>query len=290
MTKRKIKIGALISGGGTNLQAIIDACENGQIDGEMVFVGSDVPDVKGLERAKKHGIPTFVVNYSQTIAWHKAGKIDNDIPADFNLREMFGKQGFFDLKKVDETVVRKFFESRAIAEAELLKEIGKYDCDLLVLAGFMRNLTPYFIDRFNLDPEKPRIMNIHPALLPAFPGVDGYGDTFAYGCKIGGCTVHFIDYGEDSGPIIGQRAYPIHPSDLLTDIKERGLKLEWELYPECIQLFAENRLIVTTNKQGRKIVLIGEIHNFPASYPVTGVGGRNRDIVVENTNEESKGG
>jgi len=85
-------------------------------------------------------------------------------------------------------------------------------------------------------------MNIHPALLPAFPGVDGYGDTFRYGCKIGGCTVHFIDYGEDSGPIIGQKTFDIKDSDSLDDIKKKGLEKEWELYPECIQLFAQNRI------------------------------------------------
>jgi phosphoribosylglycinamide formyltransferase-1 len=85
-------------------------------------------------------------------------------------------------------------------------------------------------------------MNIHPALLPAFPGVDGYGDTFRYGCKVGGCTVHFIDYGEDTGPIIGQRAFPITPEDTIDSIRKRGLQLEWELYAECIRLFAERRL------------------------------------------------
>lgn len=110
--------------------------------------------------------------------------------------------------------------------------------DLLVLAGFMRVLTPYFIDRIN-DTGKYRIMNIHPALLPAFPGTDGYGDTFRYGCKVGGCTVHFIDYGEDTGPIIGQKAFDIADDDTLDDIKKKGLQKEWELYPQCIQKFAQ---------------------------------------------------
>ena len=86
-------------------------------------------------------------------------------------------------------------------------------------------------------------MNIHPALLPAFPGGDGYGDTsLRYGAKVGGCTVHFIDYGEDSGPIIGQKAFSITSDDTIEAIKEKGLRLEWELYPECIQLFAQRRL------------------------------------------------
>ena len=93
-------------------------------------------------------------------------------------------------------------------------------------------------------------MNIHPALLPAFPGTDGYGDTFHYGCKVGGCTVHFIDYGEDSGPIIGQRSFPIDPEDSLETIRKKGLLEEWLLYPECIQLFAQNRLRI--RKTSRK--------------------------------------
>jgi len=134
--------------------------------------------------------------------------------------------------------------TRAIAERKLLNQMASYPFDLLILAGFLRNLTPYFIDRVNTDSEHPRIMNIHPALLPAFPGTDGYGDTFRYGCKIGGCTVHFIDYGEDSGPIIGQRSFPIEPDDTLDTVKKKGLELEWQLYPQCIQLFAENRLKV----------------------------------------------
>ena len=127
----------------------------------------------------------------------------------------------------------------------------------MVLAGFMRNLTPYFIDRVNTDRNNPRIMNIHPALLPAFPGVDGYGDTFRYGCKVGGCTVHFIDYGEDSGPIIGQRAFPISSDDTLDSIRQKGLALEWELYPQCIQMFAEGRIKIVkrsfTLATGKKV-------------------------------------
>ncbi|MDZ7664253.1 MAG: formyltransferase family protein [Desulfotignum sp.] len=106
----------------------------------------------------------------------------------------------------------------------------------------MRVFTPYFIDRINTESGKHRIMNIHPALLPAFPGTDGYGDTFRYGCKIGGCTVHFIDYGEDTGPIIGQKAFEIEDTDTLDDVKRKGLTKEWELYPACIQKFADRLL------------------------------------------------
>lgn len=130
----------------------------------------------------------------------------------------------------------------------MLEKMAGRPFDLLALAGFMRTLTPYFIDRVNTDREKPRIMNIHPALLPAFPGVDGYGDTFRYGCKVGGCTVHFIDYGEDTGPIIGQKAFEILPGETLDEVREKGLRLEWELYPECVRLFAEGRLKIVKSQ------------------------------------------
>jgi len=239
--KQKIRIGALISGGGTNLQAIIDACESGKTDGNMVFVGSDNPHAKGLKRAEKHGIPSFVADYAEIINSYRKNPKDSLLPQDFDLDDMRKKQSFFpadyDRQKAD-----FFLKTRAIAEAGLLAEMKAFAFDLLVLAGFMRNLTPYFIDQINTDPAHPRIMNIHPALLPAFPGTDGYGDTFRHGCRIGGCTVHFIDYGEDSGPIIGQRAFAIEPSDTLEKVREKGLQQEWILYPECIQLFAEKRL------------------------------------------------
>lgn len=240
--KRKIRIGALISGGGTNLQAIIDACENGHIDAEMVFVGSDQPGVKGLERARKHGIPSFVVAYTPLIQAYRQDPSQLALPADFDLRDLRSKQHLFPAG-IPADRVQAFLSTRAAAESRMLAEMKAFGpIDLLVLAGFMRNLTPYFIDRFNTDPGKPRIMNIHPAILPAFPGVDGYGDTYRYGCKIGGCTVHFIDYGEDSGPIIGQRAFPILETDTLDDVKRKGLEQEWQLYPECIQHFACGRL------------------------------------------------
>jgi phosphoribosylglycinamide formyltransferase 1 len=247
--KKRVRIGALISGGGTNLQAIIDACESNKIDGEMVFVGADVPEARGLERSRRHGIPHFVVDYDAIIRNFRQCPRSVSIPSNFIIAEAISRQSLFQ-SDVPRASVEFFLATRAIAEAELLKSMAAYPYDLLVLAGFMRNLTPYFIDRVNFPGELPRIMNIHPALLPSFPGTDGYGDTFRYGCKIGGCTVHFIDYGEDSGPIIGQRAFPIDPEDTIDIIREKGLKEEWILYPECIQLFAENRLEIIS--QGYK--------------------------------------
>lgn len=238
---RKIRIGALISGGGSNLQAIIDSCDNGKISGALAFVGSDNPKADGLKRAAEFKIPSFVVDYPSIIRDFKADPSKGSPPDDFDFDAHRAKQplvhGAGDLDRIN-----LFLTTRAIAEARLLQLMEPYPFDLLVLAGFMRNLTPYFIDRVNLDRDNPRIMNIHPALLPAFPGVDGYGDTFRYGCKVGGCTVHFIDYGEDTGPIIGQRAFPILEDDTLDSIREKGLALEWELYAECIQMFAQGRL------------------------------------------------
>lgn len=240
-----IRIGALISGGGTNLQAIIDACEEGRVDGQLVFVGADKDGAGGLDRAGSHGIPTFVTDYAGIIETYRDNPGKLRPPADFDLDEIWLKQGLFG-PHADPKKVEAFLTTRAVAESQLLGQIAPYAVDLLVLAGFMRNLTPYFIDRFIPDLDKPNIMNIHPALLPAFPGVDGYGDTFRYGCKVGGCTVHFIDYGEDSGPIIGQRAFTIAEDDDLDAVRKKGLILEWELYPDCIQLFAQGRLHVVT--------------------------------------------
>lgn len=240
---KKINIGALVSGGGTNLQAVIDNCESGYINGKVVFVGSDNPAAYGLERGKNHNIPTFVVDYSTIIRNCKASTGQINTPSDFDLDEIMAKQNLFSADH-DPQIIKLFLITRAMAEAELIAKMQAYNFDLLILAGFMRNFTPYFIDRINIEPEKPRIINIHPALLPAFPGVDGYGDTFRYGCKVGGCTVHFIDYGEDSGPIIGQRAFQITENDTLDSIKKKGMQLEWELYSECIRLFAEDRLRV----------------------------------------------
>lgn len=232
--ERIIQLGTLISGGGTNLQAIIDACAAETIDAKIVFTGSDTPGVKGLERAKAAAIDTFVVDYSKIIQECKLHPDTTMLPADFDLEDIRSRQKLFGPDVSGETV-DFFLKTRAIAERSLLDQINRYEIDLLILAGFMRVLTPYFIDRFNTEPGKFRILNIHPALLPSFPGTDGYGDTFRYGCKIGGCTVHFIDYGEDTGPIIGQRAFPIEDGDTLEDVKKKGLEQEWQLYPECIQ-------------------------------------------------------
>lgn len=239
--KSGIRIGALISGTGTNLQAILKACSRGKIDGRVVFIGSDDPEAAGLQMGRQAGIDTFVVDY-RTIERRFGSDPDTmEIPPDFHVDDIRRKQHLFP-PDAERRKVARFLTGRAIAEQQLLQQMQAHRFDLLVCAGFMRVLTPYFIDRVNSDPNRPRIMNIHPALLPAFPGVDGYADTFRYGCKIAGCTVHFIDYGEDTGPIIAQRAFAIEDDDTLESVKQKGLALEWEVFPRCIQLFARGRL------------------------------------------------
>jgi len=241
--KTKLNIGVLISGGGSNLQAIIEACEQGQLDANIVFVGSDNAAAKGLERAAKHGIPSFVVDYAAIIRKSKHHPSEAGYPQRVDIDQLvakiLAKQSNLDPQKLTSMV-----RSRIPAEVDLLKQMASYSFDLLILAGFMRTLTPYFIDSINQPHGTHKIMNIHPALLPAFPGLDGYGDTVQYGCKVGGCTVHFIDYGEDTGPIIGQAAFPIAESDDLDTVRKKGLSLEWQLYPKCIQYLAEGRLRV----------------------------------------------
>ena len=251
----RLRIGAFVSGGGSNLQAIMDACASGDLAGDIVFVGSDNEAAYGLERARKSGIPTFVTPYARIIEGAKRHPEHIEPPADFDLRDTFEKQGFFP-ESHPRFKVETFLKIRALAERDLLDHMAGHPFDLLVLAGFMRTLSPYFIDRVNVDKDRPRIMNIHPALLPSFPGVDGYRDTFVYGCKVGGCTVHFIDYGEDTGPIIGQKAFDILPEDTLDSVKAKGLALEWNLFPQCIRLFAENRLVLDRSAKKTVVTVI----------------------------------
>lgn len=254
-----LRVGALISGGGTNLQAIIDAFESGAIDGHIAFVGTDNPGAPGLDRARSRGLATFIVDYSEILRRCRRNPAAVRPPSDFNAADLQAKQRLLPAD-ADPLKTQRFLFARAVAEARLLDEMKPYTIDLLVLAGFMRVLTPYLIDRISPDPGQPRIMNIHPALLPAFPGTDGYGDTFRYGCKVGGCTVHFVDYGEDSGPIIGQKAFAITPGDTLETIRQKGLEHEWRLYPECIRLFQQDRLRVAAAgdpaEPGRRVVHI----------------------------------
>lgn len=158
----------------------------------------------------------------------------------------------YGLKRAEKAKIPNYFInhkdiSREEHEKKIIEILKNHKVDLVVLAGYMRIITSYFIGQY-----KNRIINIHPAILPAFPGTDGYGDTFNYGCKVGGCTVHFVDSGVDTGPIIIQKINPIQENDNLESFKKRGLKIEHEALPEAIRLFCADKLKI----EGRKVKIL----------------------------------
>lgn len=146
-------------------------------------------------------------------------------------------------------VNRKEFDGREPFEQALISELENAGVTLVVLAGFMRILTPLFVRHF-----KGRIMNIHPALLPSFPGAHAHRDVLAYGVKVSGCTVHFVDEGTDSGPIIMQRAVPVFDDDTEETLGARVLKEEHIIYPQAIELYCEKRLVV----EGRHVKILAK--------------------------------
>lgn len=196
-----INIAVLVSGRGTNLQAIINAIKRGTIDGKISIVLSDNPEAYALKRAEKEGIKTQVVNY-------------------------------------------KSFSSKEKYEQEIMKYIDDYSTELIVLAGYMRILSPGFIKKYPY-----RIINIHPALLPSFPGLNAQRQAIEYGVKVSGCTVHFVDEGVDSGPIILQKSIEVKQSDVEESLSKRILKYEHQLLPIAIQLFAQNKIQIIDNKR-----------------------------------------
>jgi len=137
---------------------------------------------------------------------------------------------------------------RGTFDEELVKILKDFQVDLVVLAGFMRVLTPTFLRQF-----PGRVMNIHPALLPSFPGLGVRQKAIDYGVRFSGCTVHFVDEGVDTGPIIIQAVVPVYPDDTEDLLKERILRLEHKIYPEAIELFAQGRLSI----KGRKVFIKG---------------------------------
>ncbi len=195
------KIAVLVSGSGSNLQAIIDSIKNGYIKNTVISVVlSNNPDAFGIKRAQKAGIPVSVIEHSK-------------------------------------------FETRENFEKELVDTLKKYEVNYVILAGFMRVLTNYFISAF-----KNRILNIHPALLPSFPGVDAQKQAFDYGVKFSGCTVHFVDEGTDTGPIIVQAVVPVLEQDTEESLKKRILAQEHKIYPYAIKLLVEEKLAIVGNK------------------------------------------
>ena len=204
-TAPKVPLGILISGGGTNLQALIDAIEGQRLDAEIRVVVSNREDAYGLVRARNHGIETRVLDHRR-----------------FSTRETFD-QALVDL-------------------------LGEHRVELVVLAGFMRLLSPVFVRAFSN-----RIMNIHPALLPAFPGLHVQRKAVEYGTRFSGCTVHFVNEECDEGPIIIQAVVPVYPDDTEESLSARILEQEHKIYPRAIQLYSEGRLKV----EGRRVLVEG---------------------------------
>ncbi|HAJ33954.1 MAG TPA: phosphoribosylglycinamide formyltransferase [Candidatus Atribacteria bacterium] len=198
-----LNIGVLVSGRGTNLQVIIEAIEEGKIEGRISIVISDNPDAYALKRAKRYNIETQYINFKE-----------------FKTREDYDKK--------------------------IIKSLKEKEIELVVLAGYMRILSSYFIRTY-----RNKIMNIHPALLPSFPGLEAQSQAVNYGVKISGCTVHFVDEGIDSGPIILQKAVEVKDDDTEESLAERILKEEHKIYPQAIQLFSQGRLII----KGRKVFI-----------------------------------
>ncbi len=196
-----INLGVLVSGSGTNLQAIIDAALAKTLDAKINVVISNNPNAYAIQRAKKHSIPVEIIPNNTASA-----------------REDY--------------------------DSIIIETLKRYSVDLVVLAGFMRILSSKFIHAFPM-----RIMNIHPALLPAFPGLNVQKKAIDYGVKFSGATVHFVDDGVDTGTIIIQAVVPVYDDDTEETLAKRILEEEHKIYPYAIQLFSEGRLMI----EGRKV-------------------------------------
>ena|SRR5271170_3189873 len=204
-----LRIGVLISGSGTNLQAIIDAIGRGELKAEIGLVISNRADAYGLQRAHRAGIQTLVLDHRR-------------------------------------------FPSREAYDQQLVAELSAADVKLVVLAGFMRLLSNVMIGAF-----PNRIMNIHPALLPSFPGLNVQKAAVDYGVRFSGCTVFFVTEGVDDGPIIIQAVVPVYPDDSDEELAARILAQEHRIYPRAIALFQQGRLEVS----GRRVLIKGVLHS-----------------------------
>jgi phosphoribosylglycinamide formyltransferase 1 len=213
MDRPPIKLGVLISGGGTNLQAIIDAILRGDLKAEIRLVISNRADAQGLERARRHGIQTLVIEHRK-----------------FPTREDF---------------------DRAVLAA-----LNERAVELVICAGFARLLSAVMLDAF-----PGRIMNIHPGLSPAFPGLHAQRDALEHGVKVAGCTVFFVTPGIDVGPIILQAAVPVLPGDDESRLAARILQQEHRIFPHAIRLFQEGRLEI----QGRNVIVKAEPGETPSA-------------------------
>lgn len=246
----KLRLAVLVSGGGTNLQALIDRTRAGRTAAEIVVAAADRPGIQGLARAEAAGIPAHVVDYGAFLKqdWEV---LRRDLPVD--VEEIDRAQNILHQPEREERLKR--LVRLMSAEAAIIATIEPYRPDYVCLAGFMRLVTPFFLNHFNRE-GRLRVINIHPALLPAFPGQHGYEDTFSYGCKWGGITIHFVDEGEDSGPIIAQAVYPVLPGDDVEKARQRGLQLEYEMYAQVIDWLAAGQVEVVAAAGHRTRTLI----------------------------------
>jgi len=203
-----LELGVLVSGSGSNLEAILAAIASGRLDARCRLVLSNRPGVLALERARAAGVPSVVVD-------HK------------------------------EYATREAFEERAV------QELTKHGVEWLALAGFMRVLSPRLLGAF-----PGRVVNIHPSLLPAFPGVNAQGQAYEYGVKLAGCTVHFVDAGVDSGPIIAQAPVPAFAADSPEDLRLRILAQEHVLLPRALQWIAEGKVRLISRAGSRDVVAV----------------------------------
>ncbi|NLI69352.1 MAG: phosphoribosylglycinamide formyltransferase [Firmicutes bacterium] len=196
-------IAVLASGEGTNLQAIMDAVDKGEITGKVVLVISDRHEARALVRARKKNIKALFID-----------------PAGYREREDY--------------------------DSALVSVLQEEDVDLVVLAGFMRLLSATMIDIF-----RGKIMNIHPSLLPSFPGCDGVKQAIEHGVKITGCTVHFVDEGLDTGPIIIQDSVVVLQDDTLETLQQRIHSVEHRAYIRAIDLYCRDMIEI----EGRRCVI-----------------------------------
>lgn len=195
------RLGILLSGRGSNFEAIADSVAAGRIDAEIAVVLSNRPEARGLEIARSRGLNAIC------------------IPS----------KGF----------------DREVYDRMVVEELRKNQVDLVCLAGFMRLLSAYFIREFPL-----RILNIHPSLLPAFPGLDAQHQALEHGVKLSGCTVHFVDENLDSGPILIQTAVPVLDDDTADSLSARILKQEHRIYTEAIRLVLSGKFRI----EGRRVI------------------------------------
>jgi phosphoribosylglycinamide formyltransferase 1 len=205
MAMSKVRLGVLASGRGSNLQAIIDAIESGTVQARVAVVISNKKDAQALERARAHGVPDVYLDPTRY-----AGMNDK--------REAYDR-GVLDI-------------------------LRKHEVDLVLLAGYMKIVTPVLIDAY-----RNHMMNIHPSLLPSFPGLEAQKQALEWGAKVSGCTVHFVTEGVDEGPIILQATVPVLEGDSPETLASRILVEEHVMYPRAVQLYADGRLIV----EGRRV-------------------------------------